>query len=441
MECFVKVMINVCLLLCAWLWRLNGAEVCRLFARTSTPLQQLDLACGRTGLSRPTSIKIKCLEHVIRLIACVPGSYAAHKRRPAADVNTSYHIEHAKLVELFTGQTPPASAPTSQEQRLAVPAACSIVPADAPASTCVVSSRTVRNSSRQLIAQAIASSRQRFSSAAHVVTNGGTADDTAIHDAVIDIESASDSSTKSNGSGSTALSGSSRHRKRALNNSSCGNNVHTGDGSRNLIPGRCSEVLSRDPGFNALSFLDKLPLFGRDDHRADQAVRLKPMERVSLVLRGLYLLAVFSPFLFLGVPLLLLSWFMFARAEAATVRRRSALTQQQQPASSAETAAVGLPSSSSSIQPQQTRLSSYPGLLSHWRRQLQFWVHTWVSFLCVAVDLLLTVLLGGSWQAGVGAWESAALHLRVLAWRLLLGSCRRSGAAFIKWGQWSSTRR
>ncbi|WIA32106.1 hypothetical protein OEZ86_002957 [Tetradesmus obliquus] len=57
------------------------------------------------------------------------------------------------------------------------------------------------------------------------------------------------------------------------------------------------------------------------------------------------------------------------------------------------------------------------------------------------LDLLLVLLLGGHWAAGIGAWESAGLFLRRRAWRLLLFSSSAAGAAFIKWGQWSSARR
>ncbi len=57
------------------------------------------------------------------------------------------------------------------------------------------------------------------------------------------------------------------------------------------------------------------------------------------------------------------------------------------------------------------------------------------------VDLLLVLMLGGHWAAGVSAWESAGMWLRKKAWVLLHFSCSHAGAAFIKWGQWSSSRR
>ena len=36
--------------------------------------------------------------------------------------------------------------------------------------------------------------------------------------------------------------------------------------------------------------------------------------------------------------------------------------------------------------------------------------------------------------------RGAASRLRVAAFKLLLSGCKGSGAAFIKWGQWSATR-
>ena len=40
----------------------------------------------------------------------------------------------------------------------------------------------------------------------------------------------------------------------------------------------------------------------------------------------------------------------------------------------------------------------------------------------------------------VGEPEEASWGARETAWRLLLWGIRNSGAAFIKWGQWSATR-
>ena len=49
------------------------------------------------------------------------------------------------------------------------------------------------------------------------------------------------------------------------------------------------------------------PLYGRADHLKRQSAALSFGDRVQLALRALYLLAVFAPFLLLGVPLLLVA--------------------------------------------------------------------------------------------------------------------------------------
>ena len=53
----------------------------------------------------------------------------------------------------------------------------------------------------------------------------------------------------------------------------------------------------------------------------------------------------------------------------------------------------------------------------------------------------------GSWKrvhhqgmCGCRWMERASKRMRISAWRLLLFGVRNSGAAFIKWGQWSATR-
>ena len=48
-------------------------------------------------------------------------------------------------------------------------------------------------------------------------------------------------------------------------------------------------------------------LYGRADHLKRQECPLSAGDRVGLMLRALYLLAIFAPFLLLGIPLLLLA--------------------------------------------------------------------------------------------------------------------------------------
>lgn len=56
------------------------------------------------------------------------------------------------------------------------------------------------------------------------------------------------------------------------------------------------------------------PMYGRADHVKRQDAMLSPGARLQLVLRALYLLLVFAPFLLLGVPLLLIAACIPARA-------------------------------------------------------------------------------------------------------------------------------
>jgi hypothetical protein len=62
---------------------------------------------------------------------------------------------------------------------------------------------------------------------------------------------------------------------------------------------------------------------------------------------------------------------------------------------------------------------------------------TWafLPFFMVGVPLLLAAAVAASFLGG------AATRLQAVAWRVLVGSCRRSGAALIKWSQWASVRR
>ena len=51
------------------------------------------------------------------------------------------------------------------------------------------------------------------------------------------------------------------------------------------------------------------------------------------------------------------------------------------------------------------------------------------------IDFLTWVVMGVVWQM-----QTKADRYRRVAWKMLLVGCRSSGAAFIKWGQWSATR-
>jgi hypothetical protein len=227
-----------------------------------------------------------------------------------------------------------------------------------------------------------------------------------------------------------------------------------------------------------LAFLEDLPLYGQQDHAhmaaalldgsnssGKQQRRLQLLDTLQLSLRAVYLMLVFAPFLLLGVPMLLLSWYLLTRAAAA--QQQGSTDQQQRGTKQLATSRsnsegvdvtvispLPLDNSSSSACHDSSRtswLSSVTGsfaaakdAVSQPRMLLAALLRQLLSLLtqiAALLDLLLVLLLGGHWAAGIGAWESAGLWLRVRAWRLLLFSSSAAGAAFIKWGQWSSARR
>jgi hypothetical protein len=244
------------------------------------------------------------------------------------------------------------------------------------------------------------------------------------------------------------------------------------------------QVAAAAAGEDPLAFLEGLPLYGQQDHAQSNAALLdgsssskqrrrllQLLDTLQLSLRAVYLMLVFAPFLLLGVPMLLLSWYLLTRAAAA--QQQGSTDQQpqrqQQHSSSKQLAAsssntgrdiavispLPLDSSSSSSEIGDTSSTSWleavtgsftaaKDALSQPRVLLAALLRQLLSLLAqmaALLDLLLVLLLGGHWAAGIGAWESAGLWLRRRAWRLLLFSSSAAGAAFIKWGQWSSARR
>jgi len=220
-----------------------------------------------------------------------------------------------------------------------------------------------------------------------------------------------------------------------------------------------------------LAFLDDLPLYGQQDHthvlalqaaaaagQADGAdgsldVALPAeavhhwlvVEGLQLCVRAVYLLVVFAPFMLFGAPMLLMSWWLLTRAAAAQQQRVTPHT----PHSSNNS---GTPSITDSSMTSSSKLGTFKASVQRVRQVLlqqpselallalqQLW--QLLVVLCALLDLLLVLLLGGHWAAGVSAWESAGMWLRRQAWVLLHFSCSKAGAAFIKWGQWSSSRR
>jgi hypothetical protein len=174
-------------------------------------------------------------------------------------------------------------------------------------------------------------------------------------------------------------------------------------------------------------------------------------EGLLLSMRAVYLLLVFAPFLAFGVPMLLMSWWLLTRAAQAQqhsvtpVKTTSTGTSRAHGPTGDLVVLVDPACSSSSSSSRVGRVwSSVRGVVQDPKAaaaQLlqQLWHGTLMLF--ALLDLLLVLLLGGHWAAGVSAWESAGLWLRKYAWVLLHFSCSYGGAAFIKWGQWSSSRR
>jgi hypothetical protein len=227
-----------------------------------------------------------------------------------------------------------------------------------------------------------------------------------------------------------------------------------------------------------LAFLDTLPLYGQEDHAhllaaeaaaaagdaeqaADDALALsappagdlghsRVHEGLLLSVRAVYLSLVFAPFLAFGVPMLLMSWWLLTRAAQAQQHSVTPV----KPASSASNGTNGnagdlvvdldLCCCSSSSSRAGLPWSSVRGVaLDPKAAAAQLLQQLWRAVLVMfaLLDLLMVLLLGGHWAAGVNAWESAGLWLRKHAWTLLHFSCSYGGAAFIKWGQWSSSRR
>jgi hypothetical protein len=223
-----------------------------------------------------------------------------------------------------------------------------------------------------------------------------------------------------------------------------------------------------------LSFLDSLPLYGQQDHAHTQAAEAAAAaaaaftadsdvdrtqselavtlpaghghhsvvsEGLRLSVRGVYLLLVFAPFLLLGAPMLVLSWWLLTRAAAA---QQPQVTPIKAPGNDSATNGSSLVDSSSSGKPVAVVDRLRQALVQHPQQLvLQLLQQLWrlVLVLFALLDLALVLMLGGHWAVGVSAWESAGIWLRRHAWVLLHFSCSQAGPAFIKWGQWSSSRR
>lgn len=177
-----------------------------------------------------------------------------------------------------------------------------------------------------------------------------------------------------------------------------------------------------------LAFLHELQLYGRADH-GGSPIPSGVADRASLALRAAYLLLVFSPFLMFGLPMLLLSWNMLRRVAAVKAREAaSAAIAAAQAGAVVPRAAVA--------DADANELSAAP---SSPVAAIMLWL---LNVLSAMVEAVLALAGGRSREHGrAAAGEAGALRMRGAAWKLLLGSMSSAGAAFIKWGQWSATRR
>ncbi|KXZ56229.1 hypothetical protein GPECTOR_1g2 [Gonium pectorale] len=182
-----------------------------------------------------------------------------------------------------------------------------------------------------------------------------------------------------------------------------------------------------------------LPLYGRADHAHAQARPTGLSERLGLACRGAYLLLVFLPFLTVGVALLLLA--------AALGSGSSGSPPGGHPATSSSSSSPAPPTVAAGDRPSHTSCPSTSAVTATGAARGHpssrgggsdsgsgSGGHGGGSPHAVPIKAAGAQRRRREWRRG------AASACRRAAWRLLLGGCRRSGAAFIKWGQWSATR-
>jgi hypothetical protein len=169
------------------------------------------------------------------------------------------------------------------------------------------------------------------------------------------------------------------------------------------------------------------------------------IEGLRLSVRGVYLLLVFAPFLLMGAPMLVMSWWLLTRAAAAQQHQVTPIKAPGDDSATMGSSTVDSSTDSSSGSKPVAVVDRLQHALVQHSQQLvlQLLQQLWrlVLVLFALLDLVLVLMLGGHWAAGVSAWESAGIWLRRQAWVLLHFSCSQAGPAFIKWGQWSSSRR
>ncbi|KAK9810979.1 hypothetical protein WJX73_003175 [Symbiochloris irregularis] len=149
--------------------------------------------------------------------------------------------------------------------------------------------------------------------------------------------------------------------------------------------------------------VEGLDLYGRADHLQREPQLPTASEKLQMGLRALYLLLVFTPFILLGPLLLYVSSFSQSKSAAPKLAPNGALestTAAQHAAVEAEDADDKAPEQYGEGAPAEDALPD---------------------------------------RRAAGA-VTLPQRMRVAAWTLLLAGIKASGAAFIKWGQWSATR-
>lgn len=220
-----------------------------------------------------------------------------------------------------------------------------------------------------------------------------------------------------------------------------------------MSPARAAQLMAAEQA--AVEALG-LPLYGRADHAygtQDAVLRAGGQlaylsYRLGLACRAVYLMAVFAPFCTLGVGLLLLSSLLARWAATGTSKSSSsprtrasvsveANSRAGQPLAAANSRATPPAVAADSATATVTR----PGTAADAAA-----VADAAGGTCTALSSTSPIPPVGPPTATVttpssSSWgDRAALRCRRAAWSLLLGGCRRSGAAFIKWGQWAATR-
>ncbi|CAK0783811.1 hypothetical protein CVIRNUC_007011 [Coccomyxa viridis] len=197
-----------------------------------------------------------------------------------------------------------------------------------------------------------------------------------------------------------------------------------------LVPSADEQLQASKPGAGGTA---ELALFGQADHMSFTG-DLTLSDRGTMALRASYLITIFLPFILLGPLLLgladlLLRWSEGSRVHINGARRAPALPGAEGEAGSSS--APGLRRALQSADEAQEKVPSAAGLNAPAGQQQPP---------AGAAEIEEITPASGT-AADEDRWmERAARKLRMRAWRLLLLGVRNSGAAFIKWGQWSATR-